>query len=101
MSRRIKLIKAAKLMSLISFKLSGKMRENKVRKDEKRKRHFMILMKVAQFDEFRTKARHYTSAKHHIAKSACVHLFDATLEFDATELNATFKSVVAFCHITV
>ena len=48
-SRRIKLIEAAKLMSLSSFKLIGKMREDKIRKDEKRKRHFMILMKVAQF----------------------------------------------------
>ena len=48
-SHRIKLIKAAKLMSLSSFKLIGKMRENKIRKDEKKKRHFMSLMKVAQF----------------------------------------------------
>ena len=48
-SRRIKLIKAAKLMSLSSVKLIGKLRENKIRKDEKRKRHFMILTKVAQF----------------------------------------------------
>ena len=47
--RRIKLIKVAKLMSLSSFKLIGQMRENKIRKDEKRKRHFMNLMKVAQF----------------------------------------------------
>ena len=48
-SRRIKLIKAAKLMPLSSVKLIGKLRENKIRKDEKRKRHFMILTKVAQF----------------------------------------------------
>ena len=39
---------AAKLMSLSSLKLVGKMREDKIRKDEKRKCQFMILMKVAQ-----------------------------------------------------
>ena len=44
---------------------------------------------------------YYTSAQHCIAKRACVHMYGATLEFDAKELNATFKSVVVFCHITV
>ena len=48
-SRRIKLIKTAKLMPLCYFKLIVKMREDKIRKGEKRKRHFMILMKVEQF----------------------------------------------------
>ena len=41
------------------------------------------------------------TAKHYIVKSACVHMFGATLQFDATELNATYKSLVVFCHITV
>ena len=41
------------------------------------------------------------TAKRHITKSACVHMFGATLQFDATELNVTIKSLVIFCHITV
>ena len=40
--------KAAKLTSLSSFKLVGKMWEDKIRKDEKRKHQVMMLMKVAQ-----------------------------------------------------
>ena len=102
MSRRIKLIKAAKLISLSSFKLIGKMRENKIRKDEKRKRHFMIFYEsctiLTNLEQKRTTTLLLNTTLH---KSACVHLFDATLEFDATELNATFKSPVVFCHITV
>ena len=39
----------AKLMSLRSFNLIGQMRENKMKKDNKRKRQFIILIKVAQF----------------------------------------------------
>ena len=57
-------------------------------------------MPLRNFDESCTTLTNFEK-KRATTLFTCVHLFDATVEFDATELNATFKSVVVFCHITV
>ena len=90
---------AAKLMSLSSFKLIGKMGESTIETTRKGNANSWFdesCTILTNFEQKRTTTHHYTIAQHYIAKSTCVHTFGATLEFDATELNATSKSFVVF-----